>query len=78
MRSVCGIAALILLSACAGTPAAPEEAISCSEPRPLVCTMEFLPTCAVLRAGGRKEFASPCTACADNAVTSYVVGSCPE
>jgi len=78
MRSACGIAALILLSACAGTPEVPEAAISCSEPRPLVCTMEFLPTCAVLSAGGRKEFASPCTACADTAVTGYVAGPCPE
>lgn len=78
MRSVCGLAVLTLLSACAGAPIAPEGTISCSEPRPLVCTMEFLPTCAVLSSGGLKEFASPCTACADTAVTGYVVGSCPE
>ena len=78
MRSVCGIAALTLLSACASAPVAPEGATSCTEPRPLVCTMEFLPTCAVLSAGGRKEFASPCTACADNAVSGYVTGPCPE
>ncbi len=75
MRSVCGIAVLILLSACAVAPIA---ATSCTEPRPLVCTMEFLPTCAVLGAGGRKEFASPCTACADHAVSGYVTGPCPE
>jgi hypothetical protein len=78
MRSVCGIAVLILLSACAGAPVVPEDAIPCTEPRPLVCTMEFLPTCAVLSAGGLKEFASPCTACADTAASSYVIGACPE
>jgi hypothetical protein len=75
MRRACGIAVLALLAGCASVP---EDAISCTEPRPLVCTMEFLPTCAVLSQGGRKEFASPCTACSDTAVSSYVVGVCPE
>ncbi len=75
MRRLCAIAALILLSACAGQPVANT---ACTEPRPLVCTMQFLPTCAVLTAGGRKEFASPCTACADTAVTGYVTGPCAE
>jgi hypothetical protein len=75
MRSVCGLVALVLLSACAGVP---EDTISCTEPRPQVCTMEFLPTCAVLSAGGRKEFASPCVACSDPATKGYVTGPCPE
>jgi hypothetical protein len=43
-----------------------------------VCTMQFQPTCAVLGAGGRKEFASPCTACADTAVTGYENGPCAD
>jgi hypothetical protein len=73
MRTTSVIAVLILLSACAGQPVANT---ACTEPRPLVCTMQFLPTCAVLAAGGRKEFASPCTACADPAVTGYVTGPC--
>jgi hypothetical protein len=75
MRSVCGVAVLIMLSACASQP---EATTACTEPRPLVCTMEFLPTCAALAAGGRKEFASPCTACSDEGVTGYVTGACAE
>ena len=79
MRRVCGIAVIILLSACASQPAANKIAsTACTEPRPQVCTMEFLPTCAVLAAGGRKEFASPCTACADTGVTGYVNGPCAD
>lgn len=77
MRSVCAIATLIFLSACASQPEA-TATTACAEPRPLVCTMEYLPTCAVLVAGGTKEFASPCTACSDEAVTGYVTGPCPE
>jgi hypothetical protein len=73
--------ALALLASCATTPdatTATATSTACAEPRPLVCTMQFLPTCAVLGNGSQKEFASPCTACADTAVTGYVVGPCPE
>ena len=75
MQRLCAIALIVLLSACTVQPVANT---ACTEPRPLVCTMQFLPTCAVLTAGGRKEFASPCTACADAAVTGYVNGPCAE
>jgi len=75
MRSLIALVVLGLLSACANKP---PEANACTEPRPQVCTMEFAPVCAVLKSGGRKEFASPCTACADPAVAGYVEGSCPE
>ena len=64
-----------LLSACASEPL---DTIACTDPRPQVCTMEFAPACAVLASGVRKEFASPCSACADPAVTGYVSGPCPE
>lgn len=75
MRSVSATVLLILLTACA---AQPEADAVCTEPRPQVCTMEFRPTCAVLSSGGSKEFASPCTACADKTVTGYVDGACSE
>jgi entry exclusion lipoprotein TrbK len=67
--------ALALLTACASQPV---DMISCPEPRPELCTMEFAPTCAVLARGKRKEFASPCTACADELVTGYVSGGCSK
>jgi hypothetical protein len=75
MRRACAIAVFILLSACASLP---EGSTACTEPRPLVCTMQFQPTCAVLSGGGRKEFSSPCTACADAAVAAYVASPCAE
>lgn len=75
MRIACTAAVLLMLSACASQPTANT---ACTEPRPLVCTREFRPTCAVLAAGGTKEFASPCTACADHTVAGYIDGPCPE
>lgn len=75
MLRYCTVAALVLLSACGSTP---QANTACAQPRPLVCTMQFLPTCAVLASGASKEFSSPCTACADTEVTGYIPGPCPE
>ena len=75
MRRSWVFVALALLSACASQPV---DMIICPEPRPELCTMEFVPTCAVLARGKRKEFASPCTACADELVTGYVSGGCSK
>lgn len=75
MRFYPVIVALGLLPACAAEPLGTTP---CADPRPQVCTMEFAPACAVLAGGGRKEFSSPCSACADPAVTGYVSGPCPE
>ena len=76
MRSVfvC-VSVITMLSACVSTP---EPANLCADPRPLVCTMQYAPTCAVLVEGGRKEFSSPCTACSSEAVSGYDTGPCPE
>lgn len=75
MRSVVTLAAFFMLSACASQP---DATTTCTEPRSLVCTREFRPTCAVLKTGGTREFASPCTACSDDAVSGYLDGRCPE
>jgi hypothetical protein len=74
MRSVFAIALLIALSACASQP----ETTQCPDPRPQVCTMEYAPACALLTSGANKEYASPCNACADDAVVGYLTGPCPE
>jgi hypothetical protein len=40
--------------------------------------MEYDPVCAQLQAGGRKTYSSPCNACADDTVSGYLRGACPE
>ena len=70
------VVALFVLAACAGNPA-PLPGTQCSDPRPQVCTMEYNPVCATLVAGGVKQYASGCNACADDAVSSYMPDVCP-
>jgi hypothetical protein len=80
MLRISGLLVLVLLlGACTGTKqsTAPLNT-QCSDPRPQVCTMEYAPVCAGLKAGGSAEYASGCNACADDAVTGYLPGACPE
>ncbi len=78
MRIACAAAFVFLLSACAGQTPDSSSVTQCTEPRPQVCTMEYAPACAVLVSGGRKEYASACNACADDAVAGYESGPCSE
>jgi len=80
MRVLLTIAAALALTACGGSPAQEPEVLpgtQCTDPRPQVCTMEYNPACAILVAGGTKQYASPCNACADDAVAAYLAGPCP-
>ena len=70
------------LVACTGGPEAREarryaEHQLCPEQRPQVCTMEYMPVCALLESGRKKEYASACNACADGDVISYTPDACP-
>jgi len=76
MRSACCILALLLVGACSGQPQ--NSPTPCPGSRPQVCTMEYKPTCAVLIDGGRREYSSPCNACADDRVAATLSGPCPE
>lgn len=79
MRTASSLALLILITACASPePVDTSPLVQCSDPRPQVCTMEYAPACATLKAGGQKEYASGCNACADDAVASYLPGPCAE
>jgi len=79
MRICFVLVALLAIAGCSSTPK-PETSpyTQCTEPRPQVCTMIYDPACGNLSAGGQKEYASGCNACADDAVTSYLPGPCAE
>lgn len=74
MRIAPGLFVLLLMSACATTP----EGVTCEAPRPQVCTMEYNPVCAQRSDGTQARYSSPCNACADDNVGSYIPGACPE
>ena len=78
MRRTLALAAMSMLVACSASPPGPDPVTQCIEPRPQVCTMEYNPVCATLLAGGIKQYASPCNACADDAVFSYLADVCPS
>ena len=52
--------------------------VQCSEPRPMVCTMEYRPVCATLVSGDTATYPSGCNACADIVVKSWTEGPCEE
>lgn len=81
MYRYCLVALLASLGACSSNPSEstmlPAAANLCEQPRPQVCTMQYLPVCGTLNDGGVKTFASGCSACSDARVVSWVEGECP-
>ena len=58
------------------TPAIDDARVACSDPRPMVCTMEYRPVCATLIDKDTRTYASGCNACADVVVASYLPDAC--
>ncbi len=50
--------------------------VQCTEPRPQICTQEYIPVCANLRDGTKRTYASGCVACSDANVVSYRPNRC--
>ena len=77
MRIALGALLFIVLTGCQTQPV-PSLVTQCADPRPQVCTMEYAPVCAELPQGGSQQYASACNACADDTVSGYLQGACPE
>lgn len=79
------------LLACSGGQTAPTESASeqkspaaasklagtCEEPRPEICTREYLPVCGYSEAQQR-TYSNACTACADPAVEGWTREACEQ
>jgi len=77
----------IVVSLLAGGPADPKprltekplsspNLVQCTDPRPQICTMEYLPVCADLRDGTQQTYSSGCVACSDANVVGYRPDRC--
>lgn len=103
-NTLMSIVASILIACGAATKPTPEEPIGivppeaeapvvtqCTEPRPEMCTMQYLPVCAnvaeapVCKPGmacpavimlKKKTYSNSCSACSDPKVRSYSEGEC--
>ena len=84
MRFVCLAAVLAMLAPGACAVKSSEEPLVasvdkvCQDPRPEVCTMEYVPVCATMQDGSRKTCPNGCSACADAAVRSRDASTCSE
>jgi hypothetical protein len=82
IRSILIAATCLSLGACAsGSPdkaLALESATVCEDPRPQICTMDYIPVCATLENGSVQTYSNGCGACADASVKFWVADACPE
>jgi len=79
MKFVSLLTLLFFLYGCADFSSAPiKKQIWCNPPRLKICTMEYQPVCGNLSSGMKKDFSSPCNACAEDQVASYSLGPCQE
>jgi len=49
---------------------------ACTEPRPEICAMQYVPVCARFKGDVVKTYSSGCSACSDAKVISYKPGKC--
>jgi len=94
-RVIFTLCVAIFISACvsstSSTPSTNEEnlvqLVECTDPRPQICTREYMPVCATKDTGikcvGKQcptskkvTYATGCTACADQKVRGYMPGEC--
>lgn len=88
MKKLSSIVLLSILStACCTTAVKPAPAtetqvtqaqVACTDPRPQMCTMNYLPVCATLKSQANKTYSNGCGACSDADVQYYVAEACPE
>ena len=52
------------------------DVIQCLEPRPQMCTQEYVPVCASMKDGTTQTYPSGCAACSNANVVGYRPNQC--
>ena len=71
------ISAVLLINGCQSTPKHPVNQITCSEPRPEVCTLHFQRVCGFNSDNSSKTYPNACSACSNKEVVNYIKSECP-
>ncbi|WP_101758144.1 hypothetical protein [Oceanicoccus sp. KOV_DT_Chl] len=72
-RVYIAVGLLLGVAACATEPA---NLTACTEPRPQVCPMHYVPVCATLNDQQQKTYSNDCSACSDVTVVAYQANAC--
>lgn len=59
------------------SPISPVGYVACQDPRPEICTMEYMPVCAYAKNGTQYTAGNKCSACGDKEINGYVPNACP-
>jgi hypothetical protein len=70
-------AVAVFLNACASATSQPKVEKICTDPRPELCTMNYLPVCGARIDHTSKTYSNGCSACSDAEVVGYIAGKCP-
>jgi len=72
------ISVITLMTGCQENPTKITKQISCSVPRPEVCTREYKPVCGLDSVNVSKTYSNACTACSDENVVEYTKAKCSD
>jgi len=76
MRAFLILAASLTLLGCQSKPQIPEGALVCTEPRPEICTLHYMPACGVDKNQQMKTYSNSCAACGDKQTLYVTEGAC--
>ena len=74
--SVSIFAALLAISGCGSDSNANDSITPCEEPRPEVCTADYVPVCGTHKDGTKKTYSNACSACSVPEVQGYSEDAC--
>lgn len=70
------LAVPLLATACKPDAARQNLDVVCKDPRPEMCTMNYLPVCGISSDNSEKTYSNGCTACSHPEVIGYRKGAC--